>query len=128
MKLLKNIVLCLFMAVSVAGVSSVAFAESDPGRISYKPTEAIDHVLAKIKTAQEAIAAGKDSKEVVGLIKAAKDMSKEINANDKVDVKRQRSTQHLSKAIGMAKEQDLKAAAEHLTEATAAFTELKSLI
>ncbi len=128
MKLLKNIVLCLFMAVSVAGVSSVAFAESDPGRVSYKPTEAIDHVLAKIKVAQEAIAAGKDSKEVVALIKAAKDMTKEINANDKVDVKRQRATVHLSKGIGMAKEQDLKAAAEHLTEAAAAFAELKSLI
>jgi len=128
MKLLKNIVLCLFMAVSVAGVSTTAVAESDPGRITYKPAEAIDMVVAKIKEAQDAITAGKTPEEVTALVKAAKDMAKEINANDKVDVKRARASIHLSKAIGMAKEKDLKAAAEHLNAATPAFIELKSLL
>ena len=128
MKLLKNIVLCLFMAVSVAGVSTTAFAESDPGRISYKPVEAINEVLARIKTAQDAITANQSGEEVAKLIKAAKDMGKEINANDKVDRARQRASQHLSKGIGMAKEQDLPKAAEHLNEAAKAFADLKSLL
>lgn len=132
MKLLKNIVLCLFVAVSAVGVSTVASAaESDPGRISYKPAEAINLVLEKIKAAQEAIAANKDpkdAKEVLEAIKAAKDASKEINANDKVDIARIRANGHLAKAIGMVKEQDLKAASEHLDTAATAFAELKKLL
>lgn len=128
MKLLKNIVLCLFMAVSVAGVSTVAVAENDPGRITYKPAEAIDMVVAKIKEAQDAITAGKSDADVEKIVKAAKDLGKEINANDKVDVKRQRASVHLSKAIGALKQKDQKLAAEHLAEATKAFLELKPLI
>lgn len=128
MKLLKNIVLCLFMAVSVAGVSTTAVAESDPGRVTYKPAEAIDMVVAKIKEAQDAITAGKPAEEIIELVKAAKTLGKEINANDVVDAKRQRAAIHLSKAIGMLKEKDTKAAAEHLNEAAPAFTALKSMI
>ncbi len=128
MKLLKNVVLCLFMAVSVAGVSTVAVAENDPGRVTYKPAEAIDMVVAKIKEAQDAITAGKSDADVSAIVKAAKDLGKEINANDKVDVKRQRAAVHLSKAIGALKQKDQKLAAEHLAEAAKAFTELKSLI
>jgi hypothetical protein len=128
MKLLKNVVLCLFMAVSVAGVSTVAVAENDPGRVTYKPAEAIDLVVTKIKEAQDAITAGKSDADVSAIVKAAKDLGKEINANDKVDVKRQRAAVHLSKAIGALKQKDQKLAAEHLAEATKAFTELKSLI
>lgn len=128
MKVLKNILLCLFMAVSVAGVSTVAVAESDPGRITYKPAEAIDMVVAKIKEAQDAITAGKSADDVTAIVKAAKDLGKEINANDKVDVKRQRASVHLSKAIGALKQKDTKEAAAHLDEATKAFTELKALI
>jgi flagellin-specific chaperone FliS len=103
-------------------------AESDPGRITYKPAEAIDMVVAKIKEAQDAITAGKTPEEVSAIVKAAKDLGKEINANDKVDVKRQRASVHLSKAIGALKQKDTKQAADHLTEATAAFTELKTLL
>jgi len=128
MKLLKNIVLCLFMAVSVVGVSTTAVAETDAGRVTYKPTDAINAVGAKIKEAQDAITAGKSFNDVIKVIKEAKDLGKEINANDKVDRARQRASQHLSKAIGMAKEQDLKKAAEHLDVAAKAFADLKSLL
>lgn len=128
MKLLKNIVLCLFMAVSVAGVSTTAFAESDPGRATYKPADAIDMVVAKIKEAQDAIAAGKSADEVYALVKAAKDLRKEINANDKVDRGNSKATIHLSKALGLLKEKDIKGATEHLPEAAKAFADLKSLI
>jgi hypothetical protein len=128
MKVLKNIVLCLFMAVSVAGVSTTAVAESDPGRVTYKPADAIDMVVAKIKEAQAAIDAGKSADEVLVIVKAAKDLGKEINANDKVDRARAKATIHLSKALGLLKEKDVKEAAVHLPEAAKAFAELKSLI
>lgn len=128
MKVLKNILLCLFMAVSVAGVSTVAVAESDPGRITYKPAEAIDMVVAKIKEAQDAITAGKTPEEISAIVKSAKELGKEINANDVVDAKRQRASVHLSKAIGALKQKDTKEAAAHLDEAAPAFTALKSMI
>jgi predicted RNase H-like HicB family nuclease len=128
MKVLKNIVLCLFMAVSVAGVSTTAVAESDAGRVTYKQAEAIDNVVAKIKEAQGAIAAGKTDAEVLALVKAAKDLGKEINANDRVDRARAKATQHIAKAIGYLKEKDQKVANEHLSAAIPDFEALKSLI
>jgi hypothetical protein len=128
MKVLKNIVLCLFMAVSVAGVSTTAVAESDAGRVTYKPADAINNVVAKIKEAQDAIAAGKTDAEVLALVKAAKDLGKEINANDRVDRARAKATQHIAKAIGYLKEKDQKVANEHLTAAIPDFEALKSLI
>ena len=128
MKVLKNIVLCLFMAVSVAGVSTTAVAESDPGRATYKPADAIDIVVKKINEAKDAIAAGKSAEEVYVLAKAAKDFRKEINANDKVDRGNSKATIHLSKAIGLLKEKDAKEALPHLEEAAKEFAELKKLI
>jgi hypothetical protein len=128
MKVLKNIVLCLFMAVSVAGVSTTAVAESDAGRITYKPADAIDLVVKKIKEAQDAIAAGKSDSEVLALVQAAKALGKEINANDRVDRARAKATQHIAKAIGYLKEKDQKVADEHLTAAIPEFEALKSLI
>jgi hypothetical protein len=128
MKVLKNIVLCLFMAVSVAGVSTTAVAESDAGRVTYKPADAINNVVAKIKEAQDAIAAGKTDAEVLALVKAAKDLGKEINANDRVDRARAKATQHIAKAIGYLKEKDQKVANEHLSAAIPDFEALKSLI
>ena len=116
------------MTVSVAGVSTTAVAESDAGRITYKPADAINNVIAKIKEAQDAIAAGKTDAEVLALVKAAKDLGKEINANDKVDRARAKATQHISKAIGYLKEKDQKVANEHLSAAIPDFEALKSLI
>jgi hypothetical protein len=127
MKVLKNIALCLFMAVSVAGVSTTAVAESDPGRVTYKPADAIDMVVAKIEEAKKALAEGKSADEVLALVKAAKDLRKEINANDKVDRGNSKATLHLSKAIGLLKEQDTKVV-EHLDAAIEGFKSLKALI
>lgn len=128
MKFLKNIALCLFVAVSVAGVSTTAYAEASDGRINYTPADAINLVLERIKTAQDAIAAGKSGKEVAELIKSAKDASKEINANDKVDIARGRANGHLGKAISEAKNNDTKEAAVHLKAAEEGFAGLKKLL
>ncbi len=128
MKFLKNIALCLFMAVSVVGVSSTANAETDAGRVAFKPTDAIDNVVAKIKEAQAAIAAGKSAEEAYKLAKEAKALRKEINANDLVDRGNAKATIHLSTAIGLLKEQDTKEAGPHLDAAIKGFEALKSLI
>lgn len=124
MKVLKNIALCLFMAVSVAGVSTSAIA-ADAGRITYTPIEAIGRVLDKIKIAEDAIAGNTDGAEVAKLIKDAKDASKEINS-EAIDRLRQNGNGHLAKAIGAAKEKDLPLSKSHLDEAAAVFTEMKS--
>jgi hypothetical protein len=129
MKLLKNIVLCLFMAVSVAGVSTTAYAESDPGRVTYTPSEAIKTVLERIGAAQEAIASNKSAEEVAAAAKFAKDFSKEINS-EKIDRLRQNGNGHLNQAIVAAKpkskdeQPNVTAASEHLAAAKAVFEEM----
>ncbi|MDD1613247.1 MAG: hypothetical protein LUP98_01135, partial [Methylococcaceae bacterium] len=85
MKTLKTILLSLFIAASMGAVSTTALAEVDPGRITYKPAEAIDMVVAKIQVAIDGISKGASNEEAAALIKQASDLSKEINANDKVD-------------------------------------------
>lgn len=115
MKTLKNIILSLFFAVSVAGVSTVAFAY-----------ESVDAVMSKITEAKAAIAAGKANTDVATLIAEAKSKSKQLGASDKMAGEIQRAAQHLSKAIGALKENDQKLATEHLDEGAKAFTELKS--
>ncbi|MDQ7090793.1 MAG: hypothetical protein Q9M50_09130 [Methylococcales bacterium] len=126
MKLLKHIALGLFLAVSSVGVSSVAFAESDAGRISYEPAEAIDLVVSKIKEAEEAIKAGGDNMDIANIIKEAKDYSKEINANDNVDVRRQRANSNLTKARSLAKKGKLEESGKLLEEAVEKFAGLKA--
>jgi hypothetical protein len=89
MKTLKTILLSLFIAASMGAVSTSALAESDPGRITYKPAEAIDMVVAKIQAAIEGISKGASNDEAAALIKQASDLSKEINANDKLRAARE---------------------------------------
>jgi len=125
MKLLKHIALGLFLAVSSVGISSVALAEDD-GRISYKPADAIDLVVGKINEAEEAIKAGGDNMDIANIIKEAKDFSKEINANDNVDVRRQRANSNLTKARSLAKKGKLEESAVLLEEAKEKFAGLKA--
>lgn len=126
MKILKNIVLCLFMAMSVVGVSSSAIA-ADAGRITYTPIEAIGRVLDRIKIAEDAIAANNDAADVAKLVKDAKDASKEINS-EAIDRLRQQGNGHLAKAIVAAKEKNLALVKTHLDEAAGVFTEMKSKV
>ncbi len=115
MKALKNTLLSLFLAVSVAGVSAVAVA-----------SEKVDAVMSKITEAKAAIAAGKSNADVATLIAEAKSKSKTLGASDKMAGEIQRAAQHLSKAIGALKENDSKLATEHLDGGAKAFTELKA--
>ena len=128
MKTLKTILLSLFIAASMGAVSTSALAEVDPGRITYKPAEAIDMVTAKIQAAIEGISKGASGDEAAALIKPAIDLSKEINANDKVDNARAKANRKLKSAMSHAKESALQEAEAELRDAKKDFEALKSLI
>lgn len=127
MKNFKKLVLSLAIACSMGAVSSTVMAESDPGRISYSAVQAIDLTVEKIKAALAAAEAS-DAPAITELTKEAIDMSKEINANDKVDVARTRANLHLKKARSAGKVDDVKGAKEHLDMALKAFQDLKSML
>ena len=128
MKTLKTILLSLFMAASMGAVSTSALAETDVGRVTYKPAEAIDMVVAKIQVAIEGISKGASGDEAAALIKPAIDLSKEINANDKLDRNRNRANDYLKKARVAVQNGDLIKAAEDLKEAEKRFLDLKGMI
>ena len=128
MKSLKKILLSLFIAAAVGTVSTSVLAESDPGRISYTPVEAIDLVVSNINAAIAAIDKGASAEEAATLIKLASDGSKEINANDKVDMARTKANRKLKSAMAHAKESALPKAEEELKEAGKDFEALKGLI
>jgi hypothetical protein len=128
MKTLKTILLSLFIAASMGAVSTSVLAESDPGRIAYKPAEAIDITVAKIQAAIDGISHGASGEEAAALIKAASDMSKEINANDKVDNARAKANRKLKSAASHAKESALQEAEAELRDAKKDFEALKNLL
>ena len=128
MKTLKTILLSLFIAASIGAVSTSALAETDAGRVTYKPVEAIDMVTAKIQAAIEGISKGASGEEAAALIKPAIDLSKEINANDKVDNARAKANRKLKSAMSHAKESALQEAEAELRDAKKDFEALKSLI
>lgn len=131
MKLLKNIALGLVLATASVSVSSIAVAATidEDGRAVYTPVEAIDTVVAKIAEADHAINQGSHpSSDIVDIIKSAMKLSKEINASDAVDVKRQRANGHLKKARTAVKKGHMDQAKGHLATATTAFTALKGIL
>ena len=128
MKMLRKIFLSLAIASSMSAVSTSVYAEVDPGRITYSPSQAIDLTIEKIHAAIAVIDSGAEGEAVATAVKDALDMSKEINANDKVDVARSRANGHLKKARSAAKKGDLQPAEEHLRMGLKAFQSLKSLL
>ncbi|MDP2904558.1 MAG: hypothetical protein Q8N96_15855 [Methylovulum sp.] len=125
---MKKILLSLLIASFVGAVSTPVLAEGDAGRITYKPVEAIDMVSGKIKVAIDAITSGSDGEAVAALIKNAMDASKEINANDKVDMARSKANNKLKAARTHAKESALQEAEQELRNAQKGFQDLKSLL
>ena len=128
MKSLKKILLSLVIAASAGTFSAAALAENDPGRVTYKPEDAIDMVVGKIQVAIDGITKGASADEAAALIKAASDFSKEINANDKVDNARAKANRKLKSAAAHAKESALQEAEQELKAAKEDFAKLKSLI
>lgn len=128
MKILKKILLSLLIAASMSAVSTSVLAETDKGRVTYAPADAIDMVNGKIKIALDAVTSGTEGSKVADLIKDALDASKEINANDKVDMARSRANNVLKAAKTHAKEAALQETEQELRDAMKRFEALKSLI
>ncbi len=128
MKILKKILLSLLIAASMGAVSTSVLAETDKGRVTYAPAEAIDITISKIKIALDAVNSGTEGGKVSELIKDALDSTKEINANDKVDIARSRANNVLKAAKLHAKESALQEAEQELKDAMKMFDALKSLI
>jgi len=112
----------------MGAVSTSAMAETDKGRVTYAPADAINNVSAKIKVAIDAAASGTQGDALADLIKDASDLSKEINANDKVDRARASANNVLKSAKKLAQEGKTQEAEEALKEAAKKFEALKSLI
>jgi hypothetical protein len=128
MKMLKKILLASFIAASLGAVSTSAMAETDKGRVTYAPADAINNVSAKIKVAIDAAASGTEGDALADLIKEASDLSKEINANDKVDRARASANNVLKSARKLAQEGKKDEAVEALKEAAKKFEALKGLL
>jgi hypothetical protein len=94
----------------------------------FSPTDAIDLVSSKIKVAIDAITSGSEGDKVAGLIKAALDASKEINASDKVDAARAKANGKLKAAKKHAGEEALQEAEQELREANKMFQDLKGIL
>ena len=120
MKILKNTLLILFIAVSSLGMSSIAVADANK--------DAVDNISAKVAEAVHAIEANAAQEEVVDLIRQATDLVKDLALSDALDVRRQRSNAHLKQARTAANTGGLTAAKEHLEQATQGFAELKKLL
>jgi ribosomal protein S20 len=65
---------------------------------------------------------------IINNIKEALKLSKEINANDKLDRNRNRANDYLKKARKAVKDGDLAKATEDLNEAEKRFSELKGML
>ncbi|MDT4332778.1 hypothetical protein ACQE3E_22955 [Methylomonas sp. MED-D] len=128
MKIFKSAVVAFSLAVAMGSFSTSASAESDKGRVSYKPIDAVNIVIERISAAEAAINNGAEDAEVAALIKKAADFSEEINANDKVSRENSKVRGHLKAAITSAKSANLQEAKEHLAKAKAGTEGLKKLL
>jgi hypothetical protein len=128
MKTLKTIALSSLIALSMGTFSTTAMAESDAGRITYAPADAIDLMIGELKKAKAAAAEGKSGDEVYKLIKQAMDYGKDVNANDVVDRERSRTNETIKKARTMAKQNEMKGIDEHLDKAIKELGNIKGLI
>jgi ribosomal protein S20 len=140
MKLLKSAAVATTLALSLGSFSTNAAVCLGMACMYNRmtPIEGIDATLGQVAEALEAIqirnsggAAGtdKDSDDVIiNNIKEALKLSKEINANDKLDRNRNRANDYLKKARVAVQEGDLTKATENLKEAEKRFSDLKGMI
>ncbi len=126
MKLLKSAIVAFSLALSLGSVSTTAVACED-GRTCFGTTEAINIILGHLAEAIKAIDSGADKDVILDHIRQAKNGSKEINENDKVDRNRLRANGFLKKARTAVRNGDIQMGQDHLGEAQKRFAGLKKL-
>ena len=130
MKLLKSAVVATTLALSLASFSTTADVCLGMACMYNKMTaaEGIDATLGQVNEALKAINDKAGDDVIIANIKEALAVSKEINANDKVDRNRNRANDSLKKARAAVKDGDLVKATELLKEAGTRFADLKGMI
>ena len=141
MKLFKNAVVATTLALSLGSFSTTASAVCLGMACMYNrmtPSEGIDATLVQVTEALNAIQARNNGgsadsniagdEAIINNIKDALKLSKEINANDKLDRNRNRANDYLKKARVAVQEGDLTKATEDLKEAEKRFSDLKGMI
>ncbi|MBV5302096.1 MAG: hypothetical protein NTZ45_07310 [Methylococcales bacterium] len=128
MKALKKIALAAMVAASLGAVSTTAFAESDPGRIVYSPTTAIEMTAGKVQVAIDALTAGTEAETLSKLIKDASDATKEINASDSVFRASTKANNMIKSARNHVKEGAMQQAEQELRSAHQAILDLKKIL
>ena len=130
MKLLKSAVVATTLALSLGSFSATADVCLGMACMYNRmtPVEGIDATVVQVTEALKAIADKASEDVIIANIKEALTVSKEINANDKVDRNRNRANESLKKARTSVKSGDLIAATERLKEAEKQFTDLKDMI
>ncbi|MFI3185529.1 MAG: hypothetical protein QX198_06060 [Methylococcaceae bacterium] len=130
MKLLKSAVVATTLALSLGSFSATADICLGMACMYNKMTaaEGIDATLGQITVILKAVSDKAANDVIIEDIKDALKLSKEINANDKVDRNRMRANDSLKKARGAVKEGDLITATENLKEAEQRFSDLKGMI
>ena len=130
MNLLKSAVVATALALSLGSFSATADICLGMACMYNKmtPIEGIDATVGQVNEALKAINDKAGEEVIIGNIKEALAVSKEINANDKVDRNRNRANDYLKKARTAVKGGDLITATEHLKEAEKRFLELKGMI
>ncbi len=140
MRIIKNIVMTTALVISLD--SAMVKADICLGMACMynrmTPTQGIDATLVQINESLKAIQSrvnggSADSKEssdevIIENIKDALKLSKEINANDKVDRNRNRANGDLKKAREAVQAGDLNKASEELKVAEKRFKDLKGMI
>ncbi len=130
MKLLKHAAVAATLALSLGSFSATADVCLGMACMYNRmtPVEGIDATRGQISEALKAITDNAGAEAIVGNIKEALKLSKEINANDKVDRNRNRANDSLKKARGAVNSGDMAKATEQLKEAEKRFADLKSML
>ncbi len=130
MKLLKSAVVATTLALSLGSFSATAEVCLGMACMYNRmtPAEGIDATVGQITKALIAINDNAGVDVVIDDIKEALKLSKEINANDKLDRNRNRANDYLKKARAAVQEGDSAKATELLKEAENRFSDLKGMI
>ncbi len=130
MKLFKSAVVATTLAFSLVSFSAAADVCLGMACMYNKMTaaEGIDATLVQVNEAMKAINDKAENDVIIANIKEALAVSKEINANDKVDRNRNRANDSLKKARAAVKEGDLAKATDFLKEGEQRFSDLKGMI
>ena len=131
MKVFKRSIITITLALSITTFPTTSTALCMGMACMYSnmtPMQGINATVGQIDAALAALDARHSDQAIIGNIKDALKLSKEINANDKVDRNRQRANGFLKKARKAVREDNFDRATELLKEAKTRFLDLKGMI